>query len=159
MILGYREAISLRDFLKQVDLFSELPDTDLDALSRCVGEIELAAGEELFHEGEAGDRAFVIKEGEIEVLKASTGGQVLLATLGPSEVIGEMAVLEEVPRNASAVARTDVMLVEIKKDDLSSLCWKAARRPPAPYSEPCSDVGRIRKCCFASEKNWHSWAR
>ena len=79
------------DFLKKVELFAGLSDEDLDRLCEVVEEVCLSAGEELFAEGDPGDKAYVIKEGELEVIKKSVERDVLLAVRKTGEVIGEMA--------------------------------------------------------------------
>jgi signal transduction histidine kinase len=109
------------DFLKNVPLFAELPDADLRRLCAMVEEIHLTAGAELFHEGNQAERAFVVKEGQIEILKASSGRQVLLALRKPGEVIGEMALLEDTQRMATARAPTDSVLLAIHKEQFHHL--------------------------------------
>jgi signal transduction histidine kinase len=74
----------------------------------------------LFSEGDRGDRAFVVLEGQIEILKTTVGGEVLLA-LQSEGVVGEMALLEDAPRNASVRARSDVSLLAIPKARLDEL--------------------------------------
>ena len=66
---GRPERGGIFEFLKKVPLFADLPKDDLLHLCREAGELELAAGQELFAEGSAGDEAYVIKDGELEVLK------------------------------------------------------------------------------------------
>ncbi|HEX6383737.1 MAG TPA: cyclic nucleotide-binding domain-containing protein, partial [Anaerolineae bacterium] len=83
------------DFLRKVPLFAELPEDDLARLCEMVEEVRLPAGDFLFAEGSPGDRAFVIKEGLVEIIKFSGGREVLLAVRGSGDVIGEMSVLEE----------------------------------------------------------------
>ena len=109
------------DFLKKVPLFADLPKADLLRLCKDVEEVRLPKGDELFAEGSPGDRAYVIKEGQLEVVKASSGREVLLAVREPGEVIGEMALLEETPRMASVRARTDSVLLAIRKEPLDHL--------------------------------------
>jgi signal transduction histidine kinase len=109
------------DFLKRVPLFSGLPETDLKRLCGMVEKVHLPAGAELFAEGSPGDRAYVIREGEIEIHKHSGGQEVLLAVRRSGEVIGEMALLEPVPRIASARAATDSQLLAIRREQLDQL--------------------------------------
>ncbi len=112
--------MSTVDQLREVPLFSELPVEDLERL--CVGteEVSLAAGELLFSEGDPGDRAYVVLGGQIEIVKATVGGEVLLAVQSEG-VVGEMALLEDAPRNASVRARSDTRLMAIPKDRLDEL--------------------------------------
>ena len=71
--------------------------------------------EELFAEGSPGDRGFIIKEGQLEVLKTSGGREVLLDVQGPGAVIGEMALLDDQPRSATVVALDMVRALCIEK--------------------------------------------
>lgn len=63
-----------------------------------------AAGQTIFSEGDASDVAYVIRSGRAEVLKETPEGQLRLAVLGPGDVLGEMGLLDERPRSATAVA-------------------------------------------------------
>ncbi len=112
---------STHDFLKKIPLFATLPPADLDRLCAMVTEERYQAGEELFPEGSPGDRAYVIKDGQLEVLKASGGRQVLLAVRQPGEVIGEMSLLKSAPRFATVRARTDCLLLAIAHEHLDHL--------------------------------------
>jgi signal transduction histidine kinase len=112
--------VNVVERLRTVTLFSELPADDLERLSVGIERIELPAGSLLFSEGDPGDRAYVVLEGQIEVVKATMGGEVLLAVQSEG-VVGEMALLEDAPRNASVRARTDVLLLAIAKARLDEL--------------------------------------
>lgn len=109
------------DFLRKVPLFADLPEEDLERLCQMITEVDLPAGAELFTEGSPGDTAYVIKEGQIEILKASGGKSVLLAVRQEGDVIGEMALLEASTRNASGRARTDSVLLAIRHEQLNEL--------------------------------------
>lgn len=70
-------------------------------------------GEIIFSEGEIGTEMYILQSGTVELLK-SIGGEIrVLATLEKGDFFGEMSVLEDLPRNASAQAKTDVELVRI----------------------------------------------
>jgi signal transduction histidine kinase len=109
------------DFLRRIPLFAGLPEADLRHLCEMVGEVRLSPGEKLFAEGSPGDRAYIVKEGQLEILKASSGRDVLLTVTGPGEVIGEMALLEQKPRMASVRARTESVLLVIHKEQFDHL--------------------------------------
>ena len=111
----------MNEFLKRVPLFASMPEHDLDRLCEMVTEIHLKPGDELFAEGSPGDMAYIIEEGEIEILKASGGKSVLLAVRKSGEVIGEMSLLESAPRFASGRARTHSKLLAISHDQLDEL--------------------------------------
>lgn len=111
----------MQDFLRKVPLFSDLSEEDFALLGEMVEEKKISAGEILFTEGSPGHEAYVIKEGELEVLKKSADRELLIAVRGPGEVIGEMAMLEEAPRMATVKARTDSILLAIEKEELNEL--------------------------------------
>jgi signal transduction histidine kinase/predicted CoA-binding protein len=120
----------MNEFLRKLPLFSDLPDEDLDKLCESIVEVRLAAEEELFAQGSRGDKAYIIKEGELEILRESEGRNVLLAVRKAGEVIGEMSLLHEAPRMASARARTDTLLFVLSQehfDDLLNTSTSAAR--------------------------------
>ncbi|RLT39321.1 MAG: hypothetical protein DWI57_10485 [Chloroflexi bacterium] len=114
------------DFLRKVPLFSNLPDHDLEVICQMVEERAVPAGQMLFAEGSVGDEAYVIQEGELEILKTNNQREVLLAVRGVGEVIGEMALLESTPRTASVRARTNVMLLAIHQEQLETLLSTSA---------------------------------
>jgi len=108
-------------FLRKVPLFAELSDDDLGQICHHVEEIHLSAGELLFNEGSIGRQAFVIKEGQIEIFKASNGKSFQLAVRISGEVIGEMSMLDSAPRIASGRALTDSLVLAIHYDDFEHL--------------------------------------
>jgi signal transduction histidine kinase len=109
------------DFLKRVTLFGDLGEDDMRRICARTQEIHLAPGEVLFNQGDAGDRAYVIREGELEVLKSAGGREVLLAVRREGDVIGEMSLLEEAPRMASARARGPATVVTIERKAFGEL--------------------------------------
>lgn len=120
----------MKDKLKNVPLFADLPDQDLQDLSEAISLQKLEKGEMLFEEGDQGDVMYLIDSGEIEILKISSERQVLLNVLNPGDVVGEMALLDESPRMAGARAGAPTTLLAIKKatfDDLLDQSPSAAR--------------------------------
>src|SRR5262245_8681860 len=73
--------------------------------------LTVAAGATIFAEGAPGDLMYVIKQGQVDVI---IKGQ-LIETVGPEEIIGEMALIDRNPRSATAVAKTDCVLVPINE--------------------------------------------
>lgn len=119
----------LRRF-RRVPLFAELSEEDLGRICADASEVQLAPGEVLFHEGDAGDQAFVVTAGEVEIRKAAGTRDALVAVRTEGEVIGEMALIEASPRSATVLARTATELLSIPKaalDDLLETSPSAAR--------------------------------
>ena len=108
-------------FLRRVPLFSGLADDDLAHLAARADTQELELNEVLFEEGSAGDRAYVVEQGKLEVTKTSGGRDVLLAVRQTGEVFGELALIEEAPRMATVRARTPARLMIISKEHLDEL--------------------------------------
>ncbi|MES2489463.1 MAG: EAL domain-containing protein [Pseudomonadota bacterium] len=78
------------------------------------------AGELLFAEGDAADCAYVIESGEIEVTMRIEGVMRCVAVLGPGELVGDMGLVDDEPRSASAIATADTRLTTITRTDLAS---------------------------------------
>jgi signal transduction histidine kinase/predicted CoA-binding protein len=111
----------MREVLAKVPLLADLSPADLDHLAGVVKAETADAGKVLFEEGDAGDRAYVIVAGELEILKQSEGREVLLAVRRSGEVIGEMSLIEDAPRMASVRARVQTKLLAIERGDLDRL--------------------------------------
>jgi len=73
--------------------------------------LQLAPGDFLFREGDNGDKMYVLLEGEIEIFL----GDFMLENAGPGVLIGEMALIDDSPRTANAVAKTGSRLAEIDR--------------------------------------------
>jgi CRP-like cAMP-binding protein len=100
-------------FLKSAPVFERVNGEDIAALAR-VAEVETyAPAQVVFREGEMGDALFVIVRGRIEI---ASGGE-RLAELGPGEAFGEMAVLDEVPRSATATAAEETEVLRIGSEE------------------------------------------
>ncbi|MCK4226493.1 Crp/Fnr family transcriptional regulator [candidate division WOR-3 bacterium] len=78
----------------------------------------LNAGEVLFREGDKGDRMYLIKSGKIRIVKEMDEMEKTLAVLNEGAFFGEMSVLDNRPRSASAIAETDTELIIVDRDAL-----------------------------------------
>lgn len=111
----------IKDFLRNVPLFEDLPEQELEHICSISRRVHLKDKELLFSEGDTGHTAYVIEEGALEIFKGSSPSEVLLAERQVGEVIGEIALLENTPRMASARAHGDTTLIEIKKEQIDDL--------------------------------------
>lgn len=73
------------------------------------------AGKVLFNEGEAGDRAYLVETGRIDIHRVLDGHRRLLGRVGPGGIFGEMALIDDKPRMATALVAEDATCVVIKK--------------------------------------------
>jgi diguanylate cyclase len=77
--------------------------------------IAMAAGEVVFREGDAPTTAFLIEEGQVDITTERDGAVLRLATLGPGDLLGEMAVIDDAARTATAIAATPCLLLAIDR--------------------------------------------
>ena len=100
--------------LRGVQLFAQLTADQLEQLSADMATVEVEAGRPIFLEGEPGDCLYVLKDGLARIVRASQPGTTL-TTLSPGDAFGELAVLNEAPRSASAIAIDRCVLLQIRK--------------------------------------------
>ena len=105
-------------------LFAALDTEGAAALRASLKETVVSKGDVLFHEGEPGDRMYVILEGKVRISREIAGmGEEALAVLGPGEVFGEMALLDESARSADARVHERCRLLVISKDAFDDLLF------------------------------------
>jgi CRP-like cAMP-binding protein len=98
------------EILGGVPLFSGLGVAELESISEVTGLRTYGASERVFTQGEPGAEMFVIVAGNAEVIhRGSDGRRRRLATLGPGDVVGELAIFREAPRAADVAAGPDGM--------------------------------------------------
>lgn len=108
--------------IKQTLPFTQLSHERLIRLSQQIESVNVAAGEIVFHEGDAGDRCYLIHSGEVEIIgKDDDGSSHVLTVLSSPSMFGEATLITRSPRNATARAKTACELFELKHDDLSEL--------------------------------------
>ncbi len=115
-------------FLERVALFQGLGQRDLGHLIQSLLEKNYAEGELLFDEGDIGRALFIVEHGSVELFKRGMDGTTqTLASTGPGDFFGEMALLEELPRSAAAVARTDTTVYLLYRTRLFGLIQSRPR--------------------------------
>jgi len=97
--------------LDKVSMFRPLPMPAIDSLALHVRHAHVAAGQEVFHQGDDGDRFYVIHEGEAEVI----GDGRLIRTMGPGDGFGEIALLHDTRRTTTVRARTSLELYTLDR--------------------------------------------
>ncbi len=107
--------------LEKVDLFRGLPSEDLRRIAGIVEGLTVAPGEELFAEGEPGDAYFIVFSGSIEILKSAGGGLEKLAVRRAGEGFGEMALLNDAPRSATARAAEATRMMRVPREAFREL--------------------------------------
>lgn len=113
---------ALTDLLGRASLFGELEPLELEALARAAEKREFARDEVIFAAHEPADGLYVLASGRVKVCVSSSGGkELILATLGPEQFFGEMALLDNEPRSASVIAQLPTVAFRIRRDDFDRL--------------------------------------
>jgi hypothetical protein len=99
------------DLIRSVSLFAPLPERSIERLARVATVVKVPAGDVVVRQGDPGDLFYVIESGEAEVTVAGD----LSMSLGPGGSFGEIALLRDVPRQATVRATTDLVLRAIDR--------------------------------------------
>jgi CRP-like cAMP-binding protein len=102
--------------LRQVPLFVGVSPAKLKLLAFTSERVVYRAGEVLFRQGDVGDAAFVILSGSADVVAESSKGPIKVAEVAENAIIGEIAILCDIARTATVVAKTQVEALRISKD-------------------------------------------
>jgi CRP-like cAMP-binding protein len=105
-------------------LFRHLAPSDLDLLLARFQPVSAKPGEVVIREGDTGDRFYVIRSGQLRVVRAGRE----LARLGPGDAVGEMALLLDIPRTATVDAPAGAELLALDADDFHDLLTRYCHR-------------------------------
>jgi CRP-like cAMP-binding protein len=104
------------DLLRNVPLFRNLDAAKLKLLAFTSDRLTYAAGDSLFSQGDSGDSAYVIVEGEADIIIETPSGPIIVATVKQNDWVGEIAILCDVPRTATITAKSKLTTLRISKD-------------------------------------------
>ena len=118
---------STEELLSKVPAFSILNPRELREVGSIVHKREYRAEEPVFYQGDPGLGMYIIQEGEVSITIAGKDGhQRELVRLGEGDFFGELALLDESPRSANAICKTDCLLIGFFRPDLFELIEKKA---------------------------------
>jgi CRP/FNR family cyclic AMP-dependent transcriptional regulator len=110
--------------LSGIELFSGLKPMALDLVSRIANEETFKRGETIFRHGDPGEKLYLILEGKVRISRTVPGmGEEALAVLGPGQLFGEMALLDESPRSADAHVHEACRLLAVPRDGFDDLLF------------------------------------
>lgn len=109
------------EMLRKIPLFSSIDPGKLKLLAFASDRKIYNADQELFKQGDAGDAAFVIVKGNADIIVSTGKKEVVVATVGTNEIIGEISILCEVPRTATVRAKDTLEVLTIKKEHFLGL--------------------------------------
>lgn len=113
---------SYYSFLRDVYFFKDLSDEDVQAVESLCEEHHFGPGDVVFEEGDAAERFFIVLDGEVEVWKDyRSDSPDMLAVHGAGHLFGEMALIDELPRSATIVVRSEARLLAIGRSAFQSL--------------------------------------
>jgi CRP-like cAMP-binding protein len=102
--------------LRKIPLFAKIEPSKLKLLAFTSQRVSFAPGESLCLQGDAGDSAFIIVEGDADVIIDTQAGPMIVASVGRNDFVGEIALLCDVPRTATVTATTLVTAMRISKE-------------------------------------------
>jgi len=107
-----------RELLAQSSIFKDLDEHELELVVGICEVLELKAGAYVFHEGDAGDRLYVIQSGEVRISRVVPGtGEEALTVLKRGACFGEMSVLDRSERSTDAIANSRCTLLSISRSN------------------------------------------
>ena len=104
------------EMLRRVPFFGGLDSAKLKLLAFTSRALKFAPGEDLVKKGGVSDSAYVILDGEAEVIGETSGGEFVIAALGSNALIGEMGIIRNVPRGLTVRAKTPVRALRIASE-------------------------------------------
>ena len=114
-------AETIRAFLRQSSSFAGFGDDGLDLLAKSCDVDTADAGVTFFEQGDAGDFAYLILDGEVSIEVSTAVGRVIVATMGPGELVGEIAAFASTPRTAAVTSRSPVRLLRIEQSAIRDI--------------------------------------
>ena len=136
--------------MTDIPLFAGIHRSKLKFLVFTSERVKFDTDQEVFHQGDPGDHAYFIIEGDADVVLESAGGEKTVATLGRNEVFGEMALLSKMPRSTTIRARTPLTLLKLSREvfmrmveENSEIAIAMLRVMAERLASTLSDYGRV----------------
>jgi CRP-like cAMP-binding protein len=102
--------------LKRIPLFSNIDSAKLKLMAFASERLSFTPGQYLCKQGDVGDAAFIIIDGDADVVLENGGEGLTVASVGKNDIVGEIAILIDVPRTASIVATSDLVALKLTKE-------------------------------------------
>lgn len=101
------------EILRRIPIFAQIEPAKLKLMAFASERVTYKPGQALFKQGERGDAAFIVLEGTADVLIDAANGPMRVASLSENEIIGEIAILCDIPRTATVQATTELTTLRI----------------------------------------------
>ena len=142
LVESLRRSVAARHRLMALPLLQGLSASEVDWLAERLLVTRYLPGDTIMRQGERGDRFHIIVDGKVDVHRQAAGTTTRLATLGPGEVFGEMALLNKAPRSATVRALTAVETYTLSEVDFGELLRHRPVRPSRSGQSQPSAPGR-----------------
>ena len=104
------------ELIRQFPIFSKIQPAMQKLLCFSADRLTYAAGQVIFNAGDVGDSAYVIIDGSVEISVPTPSGPIVINEMGKNDLLGEIAIVGEVPRTATAKALTKIETLKISKE-------------------------------------------
>ncbi len=104
------------ELLRNIPLFCKIEPSKLKLLAFTSERLTFAQGQDLFRQGDIGDAAYIIIAGSAEVIVDTPDGPLTVARVGKNDIVGEIAILCDVPRTATVTASSELTTLRISKE-------------------------------------------
>ena len=111
--MGVEEEVKV---LQRIPLFANIDAAKLKLMAFASERLSFTPGQFLCKQGDVGDAAYIIIDGDADVVLETGSDNITVASVGKNDIIGEIAILLDVPRTASVVATSDVIALKVTKD-------------------------------------------
>ena len=110
--------MSYSQLLARISLFENLQAEELEQLSALLRSRRYSKGEVIFHQGDIGTALYIVRKGQVAIrLSSDDGKEAILTLLDRGDFFGELALLDEEPRSTDAIAREEVDLLSLQRED------------------------------------------
>lgn len=109
------------DLVRRFPMFAKMDLAMLKLLCFSSDRLIFDAGQVMFNDGDPADSAYILIEGHVDITKDSPTGPLRIGTLGPMEIVGEIAIFADIPRTATVTATSRVEALRIEKEQFLSL--------------------------------------
>jgi CRP-like cAMP-binding protein len=104
------------ELLRRIPIFAKIEPARLKLLAFTSDRVTYEAGQELCRQGDIGDAAYLVISGEADILVNTPAGPLKIASVSKNALVGEIAIINDVPRTATVQAKTSVEALKITKD-------------------------------------------
>ena len=109
--------MSRTQFLKRIPLFADLSETELQALARELSRVQFQKGDAIFYEGDPGQTLYIVESGHVRIyLHCEDGQETSVNVCTSGDIFGELAVIDGLPRSASAIALEDSVVLALSRE-------------------------------------------